>query len=132
MIGVLLAAVVVLAVVAIIGLGAPPAASPSGSVPLAPVAPPPAGSSGRRRRTGDGPDGFVDCGRIPADACARAIALARVGNEAALIDTTHVVVDDICAPDVMCDRMFAFDSLVVFVTAGADFTGWRRVPCLRT
>jgi hypothetical protein len=27
-------------------------------------------------------------------------------------------------PNVMCDRMFQFDSIVVFVTAGGDTTGW--------
>ena len=57
--------------------------------------------------------------------CLRAaIALARAGNEAALRGTTHIVVDDICAPEVLCDRMYPFDSMVVFITAGADTTGW--------
>jgi len=35
-----------------------------------------------------------------------------------------IVVDDVCAPTVLCDRLYPFDSLVVFVTAGADTTGW--------
>ena len=127
LIGILLAAVVVLAFVALIGLGAPPATSPSASVAFASVAPPPrpAEAPVGVAEPGNGPAGFVDCGRIPADACAESIALARAGNEAALIDTTHIVVDDICAPEVECDRQYRFDSLVVFVTAGADFTGWR-------
>ena len=29
-----------------------------------------------------------------------------------------------CAPTVSCDRTYPFDSLVIFVTAGADTTGW--------
>jgi hypothetical protein len=32
--------------------------------------------------------------------------------------------DDTCAPTVACDRKYPFDSIVVFVTAGGDTTGW--------
>jgi hypothetical protein len=70
------------------------------------------------------PGVFADCGRIVPAACEKAIALARAGNEADLVGTTLIVVDDICAPEVICDRMFPFDSIVVFVTSGGDTTGW--------
>jgi hypothetical protein len=32
--------------------------------------------------------------------------------------------DDTCPPKALCDRFFPFDSMVVFVTAGGDTTGW--------
>ena len=67
---------------------------------------------------------MADCGRIGRVACEAAIALARAGNEADIVGTTLIVVDDICAPDVLCDREFPFDAIVVFVTAGGDTTGW--------
>ena len=137
LIGLLLGAVVVLAFVALVGLGAPPAGThPSPSVasasvpasqsPPAPSSiPPSAPSSPESPSTTEiAPGVLADCGRIAADACAQAIALARAGNEADLVGTTLIVVDDICAPEVMCDRMFPFDSIVVFVTAGGDTTGW--------
>jgi len=67
---------------------------------------------------------MADCGRIGPTACEKAIALARAGNEADIVGTTLIVVDDTCPPDALCDRFFAFDSIVVFVTAGGDTTGW--------
>lgn len=66
----------------------------------------------------------VDCGRISSDACAQAIALARAGHEADVAGATRIVVDDTCTPRALCDRLYPFDSVVVFVTAGADSTGW--------
>jgi hypothetical protein len=134
LIGILLAAVVVLAFVALVGLGSPaartdptasaasasgpsspPSPAPSSILPAAPEIP---------TTTEIAPGVFADCGHIRADACAKAIELARAGNEGDLVGTTLIVVDDICAPEVMCDRMFQFDSIVVFVTAGGDTTGW--------
>ena len=51
--------------------------------------------------------------------------MARVGHEAELANTSRIVADDTCAPlPVVCDRLYPFDSIVVFVTAGADTTGW--------
>jgi len=134
LIGILLAVVVVLAIVAIVGLGAPPAATdptPSAapgsvaaatSLPASSPIPPSAPES--PSTTEIAPGVLADCGRIAPVACEQAIALARAGNEADLVGTTHIVVDDICPPEVMCDRMFPFDSIVVFVTAGGDTTGW--------
>jgi hypothetical protein len=66
----------------------------------------------------------VDCGRIAPDACAKAIELARTGNEADLVGTTRIALDDTCPPAAQCDRQFPFDIIVVFATAGGDTTGW--------
>jgi hypothetical protein len=130
----LLAAVGILVFVAVVGLGGPPPAtdpSPSvasASVPASPSSPapssiPPAAPESPSM-TEIAPGVMADCGQIGPAACERAIALARAGNEGDLVGTTLIVVDDICAPEVMCDRMFPFDSIVVFVTAGGDTTGW--------
>lgn len=67
---------------------------------------------------------IADCGRISSAACAQAIALARAGHEAEVAGATRIVVDDTCSPNAVCDRLYPFDSVVVFVTAGADSTGW--------
>ena len=66
----------------------------------------------------------VDCGRIGADACEQAIVLSRAVGGPELAGASRIVVDDVCSPAVICDRLYPFDSLVVFVTAGADTTGW--------
>lgn len=66
----------------------------------------------------------VDCGRLGTAACDQAIALARVGHGAELANTSRIVADDSCPPGTQCDRLYLFDSIVVFVTAGADSTGW--------
>jgi hypothetical protein len=66
----------------------------------------------------------VDCMRIPPAACAEAIALARAGHKNEVSSATLIVVDDTCPPDSLCDRRYPFDSIVVFVTAGGDTTGW--------
>jgi hypothetical protein len=138
LIGLLLAAVAVFVFVAVVGLGtsAPPGPSPSvASASVAPSPPeplptlaapssiPPAALESPSI-TEIAPGVIADCGRIGLAACEQAIALARAGNEADLVGTTLIVVDDICAPEVMCDRFFPFDSIVVFVTAGGDTTGW--------
>ncbi len=132
-IGLLLAAVAVLVIVAVVALGTPAAPVPNAAIGVAtPVpavtatpTPAPVVSAPESPSTTEiAPGVLADCGRIGPAACEQAIALARVGNEADLVGTTLVVVDDICAPQVMCDRMFAFDSIVVFVTAGGDTTGW--------
>jgi hypothetical protein len=94
-----------------LGSSVPPV-GPTASVAPAPLAPP--------RR----PSPAVDCGRLVVVACEQAIALARVGHESELATTSRIVADDSCAPSVACDRLYPFDSIVVFVTAGADTTGW--------
>ncbi len=98
----------------------------SGFVPLGSSAPP-AGPSGPVAPTpsvAPSSDPAVDCGRLVIVACEQAIALARVGRESELATTSRIVADDSCAPSVLCDRRYPFDSIVVFVTAGADTTGW--------
>jgi hypothetical protein len=122
-------------------------AGPSASVALASATPspqvsaPPASAtpgSASAAPTRVSPPSLVDCGRISPAACAKSVALARAGNEAEVVGATRIVVDDTCPPDtlgvstptageyttVMCDRLYPFDSVVVFVTAGADTTGW--------
>jgi hypothetical protein len=70
------------------------------------------------------PGVMADCAAIEPAACAKAIALARVGNEGDLVGTSLVVVDDPCPPATECDPHLPFDAIVVFVTAGGDTTGW--------
>jgi hypothetical protein len=48
------------------------------------------------------PGVMADCGRIEPAACERAIALARAGNEADLVGTRLIVVDDTCPPATEC------------------------------
>ena len=97
--------------------------APASVAPSPPFSAPPASASAA-------PSGMllpaiVDCGRISSAACAQAIVLARAGHEAEVAGATRIVVDDTCAPSpVICDRLYPFDSVVVFVTAGADSTGW--------
>jgi hypothetical protein len=103
--------------------GAPSVSFPSASVaPSPPASAPPA--SGDSASPGMLPPAIAECGRVSPAACARAIVLARAGNEAEVAGATRIVVDDVCPPTVMCDRIYPFDSVVVFVTAGADTTGW--------
>ena len=128
----LLAAAVVLVVVVVVGsqfLGRPntgPAVQQSDRASTLPasadtsVAPSPASSPS----VGPIAAPVVDCGRIAAAPCQGAIALARVGHEVELHNAMLVVVDDACASSADCLRSFPFDSVVVFVTAGADTTGW--------
>jgi hypothetical protein len=133
-IGVLIAAIAVLVFVAVAGLGGAPVATeptPSGATAPVPATKPAVASSSTPTAAPASPSMkeiapgvMADCGRIEPAACERSIALARAGNEADVGSATLVVVDDLCAPDVMCDRMFPFDSVVVFVTAGGDTTGW--------
>ena len=133
LIGLLLAAVAVLVVVAVAGLGAPPtppnaptslASGPVPAVAATPTPPPVVSVPESPSITEIAPGVMADCGRIGPEACAKAIALARAGNEADLVGTTLIVVDDTCPPPAICDRFFGFDSIVVFVTAGGDTTGW--------
>lgn len=68
---------------------------------------------------------LVDCGRIGPAACEKAIAMAREVGGSELAGSSRIVVDDACKPlPTICDRLYPFDSVVVFVTKGADSTGW--------
>ncbi len=66
----------------------------------------------------------LDCGRIDPITCARAVDLARAVDQGEVTNVSRIIVDDTCPPQALCDRLYPFDSLVVFVTAGADTTGW--------
>ena len=70
------------------------------------------------------PGPALDCGSIDPVACARAVDLARSVDQGEVVNPSRVVVGDTCPPESMCDRKYPFDSYVVFVTAGADTTGW--------
>lgn len=59
----------------------------------------------------------VTCGRIPADSCDRAIDLVRDGHQSEVVHASAIVVDDVCPPTVICDRLYPFDSIVVIVAA---------------
>lgn len=54
----------------------------------------------------------------------RAVDLARAVDQGEVTNVSRIIVDDTCPPQALCDRLYPFDSLVVFVTAGADTTGW--------
>jgi hypothetical protein len=109
-------------IVATPSVGALPSASVAASPPSVSMsAPPPSASAARSVRPAIG---IVECGQISAAACVKAVALARAGREAEVAGATRIVVDDTCPPTVVCDRIYPFDSVVVFVTAGADTTGW--------
>jgi hypothetical protein len=67
----------------------------------------------------------VICNRVDRTTCETAVDLARAATGSdGVPGTSLIVVVDVCPPTVMCDRLYAFDSLVIFVTAGADTTGW--------
>ncbi len=104
--------------VALGGAEPSPGATVSGT-PASPVPPASAGPSGSPRPPG------MDCGRIPADPCLQAIALARaVYEDEVATAATRIVVDDTCPLDSVCDRMYPFDAIVVFADDGGDTTGW--------
>jgi hypothetical protein len=137
LLGLLLGIVAVLVVIAVQGLGTPAAQPPDATIGLETPVAPVSATSTPPAVIPEGPVApelpamieiapgvMADCGRIGRVACEAAIALARAGNEADIVGTTLVVVDDVCAPDVLCDRQFPFDVIVIFVTAGGDTTGW--------
>jgi hypothetical protein len=138
LIGLLLAAVALLIILAVVGLGAPAKEVPNALVPLVtpvlgptptPTPPPvpastPDAAEASPTTTEIAPGVLADCGRIPVAVCERAIDLARHGNEGDIVGTTLVVVDDTCPPATECDPALPFDAIVVFVTTGGDTTGW--------
>ena len=63
------------------------------------------------------PSPVVVCHIVEAD-CAKAIQLARARAPANVASADTIVVADICPPEVVCDRFWAFDSIVVFVRSG--------------
>jgi hypothetical protein len=142
LLGILVAAIAIIAFVVAaprfleggsVGRGGTPTESPDG--PTASMAAPSAApsyspsasamtASASAGPSGNLPSGNGDCGRISSAACAKAIDLARKGHEAEVVGATRIVVDDACPPTMQCDRKYPFDAIVVFVTAGADTTGW--------
>ena len=80
-----------------------PAISPS-RAPQTTLAPTPA------------PTPSVVCQGVQAD-CDKAIELVRAQAPADVAAADTIVVADICPPDVVCDRLWAFDSIVALVRA---------------
>ncbi len=141
LIGLLIALVVALLIVAVTQLGAPVTPVPNGAIggakpvplvaPTPTPTPPPVPSVVEGPVAQESPSTFeiepgvvADCGRIDRLVCEQAVTLARAGDEGDLVGTTLIVVDDSCAPATECDPHLPIDALVVFVTAGGDTTGW--------
>ena len=144
LIGLLLAVVAVLVIVAIVGLGAPATQVPKGAigrrvgpVPLAeptptPTPPPVATVPEKGPVALESlstfeiePGVMAECGRIDRAACEQAITLARAGNEGDIVGTTLIVVDDsLPAGDRVRPARCRSMLIVAFVTAGGDTTGW--------
>lgn len=61
------------------------------------------------------PAPIVVCGRIAAEPCEKAIGLVREGHPREVAAAWAIVVDDVCAPTVICDRLYPFMSAVVLV-----------------
>jgi len=75
------------------------------------------------------PSPAVVCQGDEAD-CAQAIELAREHAPADVVAADTIVVADICPPEMVCDRVWAFDSIVAFVRdrsliAAYEVTGTR-------
>lgn len=65
-----------------------------------------------------GPPAALVCQGVDPD-CDKAIELVRAVNPADLAAADTIVIADVCPPDVLCDRLWAFDSFVVLIQAGS-------------
>lgn len=61
------------------------------------------------------PAAQLDCGRIARPDCLASIALIRGAEPALVANAQAIVMDDTCPPDAVCDRQFAFDTVVVII-----------------
>ena len=68
------------------------------------------------------PAPIVVCGRIAAEPCDKAIGLVREGHPREVAAAWAIVVDDVCAPTVICDRLYPFMSAVVLVPTPGSST----------
>jgi hypothetical protein len=59
----------------------------------------------------------IVCGRLDTDPCHAAIELVRQVDLKRVEAATAIVVDDVCAPTILCDRLYPFDALVVLVSS---------------
>jgi hypothetical protein len=64
----------------------------------------------------------IVCGRLDPDPCHAAIELVRQADPKRVEAATAIVVDDVCAPTVLCDRLYPFDALVVLVASSGGPT----------
>ena len=59
----------------------------------------------------------IVCGRLGSDPCHAAIELVRQADPTRVEAAAAIVVDDVCAPTIICDRLYPFDALVVLVAS---------------
>jgi hypothetical protein len=59
------------------------------------------------------PSPVIGCGRIKATDCQKSIDLVRSQTRSDLSQVIRIVVDDVCSPEVICDRRWPFDAIVV-------------------
>jgi hypothetical protein len=59
----------------------------------------------------------IVCGRLDPDPCHAAIELVRQAEPERVEAAAAIVVDDLCAPTVLCDRLYPFDVLVLLVSS---------------
>jgi hypothetical protein len=71
------------------------------------------------------PSPSVNCGRIGAESCQKAIGLVRDTQPLEVAAALAIVVDDVCPPPVICDRLYPFDSIVVLVPPAT--ASWAQV-----
>lgn len=114
------ALLVVIAVIALAGPGKTPttgAASPPAGVASPSASGSAAGSPETTAVTAD-----IDCVGITTESCRQAIGLVGDTHPREVAEAMAIVVADVCAPDVLCDRRYPFDSIVVLVPpAGASW-----------
>ena len=70
------------------------------------------------------PSPAVVCEIVQAE-CEKAIELVRAQAQIDLDAADAIVVADICPPEVVCDRLWAFDSIVAFVRAGSLIAAYK-------
>jgi hypothetical protein len=108
------------AFVAVLGTRWPPVAGPLGT---ATQAAPGAEQTPDRPR---GTEQIVECGRLGEEQCRDSIAIVRAAHPAVVDDARAIVVDDTCprlmsgSAITLCDRMYAFDALVVLIPVDAS------------
>jgi hypothetical protein len=91
-------------------------ATPMPTPTSAPATMTPTTSPSQTRETTLAPTPAVVCQIVEAD-CEKAIELVRAQAPADVVAAEKIVVADICPPEVVCDRVWAFDSIVALVRA---------------
>ena len=71
------------------------------------------------------PERVIACGRHDPEPCQLAIEVVSDEHPAEVDAADAIVVDDVCPPTVICDRLYPFMSAVVLVTADGAGKSWR-------